>query len=247
MKILLVAGHGAGDPGANGGGYNERDVMRQLAREVKVLIPDAVDVYDATRDMFQDTNRGSGMSTTKYKEVIELHMDAAGDTTVSGGHVIIHKGFMPDALDKRLSDAIKNTVGIKGQFKTTGGFSYRNNLLNLNVAAQRGISYRLLELGFITNARDRGVVINSVDEFAIQLASAIVGKNIATTPIQPAKKEVKALKLNSTARKDIQKLVNFAVAKGLFTKKMTDAELEKASDDELLSKLTSYYARKEMQ
>ena len=92
-KILLVAGHGVNDPGAAGGGINERDTMRALAREIKTLIPDVVDVYDVTRDMFQDTNRGGGMSSTAYKEVIELHMDASKNTSVKGGHAIIYISY----------------------------------------------------------------------------------------------------------------------------------------------------------
>lgn len=182
--ILLVPGHGQGDPGAMDGGYNERDTMRQLADRVKALIPNLVDVYDKSLDMFQQTRVGGGMYTTNYKTIIELHMDAA-DPSASGGHIIIYKGYQPDGLDKRLANAIKERVG----WIRPNGFDGRDNLLNLNVAAQRGISYRLLELGFITNASDRDRIIIQMNETARALANAISGQ--ANKPTEPVKPVVK--------------------------------------------------------
>lgn len=66
-KILLVAGHGQGDPGASGGGFNEATTMRQLVSRIKQLIPDKVDCYDQTKDCY----RQNGLATTNYQNVIE--------------------------------------------------------------------------------------------------------------------------------------------------------------------------------
>lgn len=173
MKILLVAGHGQGDPGAQGGGFTERETMRQLVTKIKNLIPNVVDLYDMSLDCYQQ----NGLATTPYKEVIEFHMDGAGNTQARGGHVIIATGFNPDDLDNRLKDAIKKQIGIWMGRPT--GFSYRDDLQNLNVAKRRGISYRLLELGFITNIEDRTKAIGDMDTLAILLAEAISGKTIA--------------------------------------------------------------------
>lgn len=167
-KILIVAGHGQGDPGAMDGGYNERDTMRKLADKIKALIPDLVDVYDKSLDMYQQTVAGRGMWTTNYKIIIELHMDAA-NPSASGGHVIIKNGYAPNDLDKRLASAIKDRVGWSRQ----NGFDYRDNLYNLNTASTRGIDYRLLELGFITNANDRKRIIEEIDATALRLSEAI--------------------------------------------------------------------------
>ena len=248
-KILLVAGHGAGDPGAVGGGINERDTMRALAREIKALIPDVVDVYDTSRDMFQDTNRGGGMSSTSYKEVIELHMDASKNTSVKGGHAIIYISYQPDNLDKRLVKAIDECFGIVPYLRPSG-ISKRNNLLNLNVAAKRGISYRLLELGFITNADNRKAVTGEqLKVTARKLAEAIINRKIHTESQQKEPKitieEVMTMELNPTTRKEIQNLNNYAVDKGIFAKKMTDADLAKMSDEDLFNKVVTYYLRKE--
>lgn len=168
-KILLVAGHGQGDPGASGGGYNEAVTMRQLVSRIKQLIPDKVDSYDQTKDCYQQ----NGLASTTYQQVIEFHMDGAANPNACGGHVIIAAGFSPDSLDTRLKDVIKTTIGIWAG--TPNGFSMRNDLQNLNVAAQRGIAYRLLELGFITNGADRGKTIGNMESLAKLLAEAISG------------------------------------------------------------------------
>lgn len=168
-KILLVAGHGQGDPGASGGGYNEAVTMRQLVSRIKQLIPDKVDSYDQTKDCYQQ----NGLATTAYHNVIEFHMDGAANPNACGGHVIIAAGFSPDNLDTRLKDVIKNHIGI--WVGTPSGFSLRNDLQNLNVAAQRGIAYRLLELGFITNSGDRSKAIGNMETLAIALAAGISG------------------------------------------------------------------------
>ncbi|MFF5993482.1 N-acetylmuramoyl-L-alanine amidase [Lysinibacillus sp. KU-BSD001] len=205
-KTLIVGGHGAGDPGAVGGGHNERDAMRLLAKEIKALIPSYVDVYDTNLNMFRETNKGKGIYITPYQNIIELHMDASSKTSVRGGHVIIHKNFKPDALDLKLAKAIKERVG----WSRKDGFDYRNNLLNLNICAKKGISYRLLELGFISNAQDRASIITEVKETARVIAEAITGKSLdKSAPSKKEETEVVQL-LNETGRAEIRSLLKEA-------------------------------------
>ena len=183
------------------------------------------------------------MHTTSYKEVIELHMDSERTGTVRGGHVIIRTGFKPDALDKRLADAVKHLVGIKGQFLSAQGFSYRTNLLNLNIAARRGISYRLVEFGFISNAQDRKAMITEVANAAEHVASAITGK--AVTPQKPAPpKEVDEMTqlLPDTQQKDFKALLVKAYQDKVFTKDHSQ-KVDKMTRAEAVDLLISYTAR----
>ena len=48
MKILLIAGHGAGDPGASGCGYKEANLTRELVNLIapKLRKYATVDVYN---------------------------------------------------------------------------------------------------------------------------------------------------------------------------------------------------------
>ena len=240
-KILLVAGHGVNDPGAIGGGINERDTMRALAKEIKSLIPDVVDVYDVTRDMFKDTKGGGGMSSTAYKEVIELHMDASKNELVKGGHAIIYISYNPDDLDKRLVKTIDECFGIVPYLRPSG-FSKRNNLLNLNVAAKRGISYRLLELGFITNADNRKAVTGEqLKVTARKLAEAITNKKIEGTTSTVEGNEMNE-KLGKTQQDDMRKLLKTAYDKGIFEKDHS-SKVGVMTRGEALDLLISYTAR----
>lgn len=238
-KILLVAGHGAGDPGAVGGGINERDTMRALAREIKALIPDVVDIYDTSRDMFKDTKGGGGMSSTAYKEVIELHMDASKNELVRGGHAIIYISYNPDDLDKRLVKTIDECFGIV-PYLQPNGISKRNNLLNLNVAAKRGISYRLLELGFITNADNRKAVTGEqLKVTARKLAEAITNKKLTTTTVEG--KQMDKL-LDKTQQDDMRDLLQRAYDTKVFTVNHAP-KVDKMTRGEALDLLISYTAR----
>lgn len=132
--------------------------------------------------MFQQRS----MATTTYKNIIEFHMDGSTNTNARGGHVIIHRNFSPDALDNRLRNVIREHIGLWSGVASTNGFSYRNNLYNLNTAANWGISYRLLELGFITNSGDCQKTIGNMDSLARKLAEAIINRKLSGAPTQPA-------------------------------------------------------------
>ncbi|CDQ22560.1 peptidoglycan-binding protein [Halobacillus karajensis] len=173
-KHLIVLGHGKGpggvyDPGATGCGTSEDKFLnKEFLPVLKKYAPSNVAFY-TTKNMFayRDANKVAG-----YDSVTELHLDWANGA--SGGHVIIYKGYNPDNVDKSIRDAIKRYVGLR----MSGGISRRNNLYNLNVFAKRGITYRLIELGFINNAKDMSAIRRNIENYAIDILSAITGKKI---------------------------------------------------------------------
>ena len=61
MKILLIAGHGAGDPGASGCGYREANLTRELVNLIapKLRKYAIVDVYNENRSAFYDVQNGT--------------------------------------------------------------------------------------------------------------------------------------------------------------------------------------------
>lgn len=192
---LIIYGHGAGDPGAVGNGTNERDFNRKtLHPYIKKWADDSKDTFvffDTTgnKDMFQETSKGWGMysiSPKTYASVTEIHEDAAS-STATGGHTIVSSSLTADSKDLKLSLVIKNIVEWWGSVKNTKGISYRNNLLNLNVAAQRGINYRLMELGFITNKNDMDKIKANLDQYAKGIVEGITGEKLGGTTVAKAK------------------------------------------------------------
>ena len=103
-KLYIIAGHGAGDPGAVGGGYNEAERVRALASRIKALGGSSVEVLNTARNWYAD-NGISSLSLPSSACLLELHMDSASPSA-RGGHVIINQGFDPDAYDNALAKFI---------------------------------------------------------------------------------------------------------------------------------------------
>lgn len=159
-KLLVICGHGAGDCGAVGNGYKEADMVRTLGKKIKENGGNQVEIYDITRNAYRD-NYLSKVSPNAYSYVIELHMDS-GAQSAHGGHVIIKAGLSADKYDNALVTNV-----IKKYF--TGRSQYivgRDDLANPNRASARGINYRLIELGFITNAGDVNIFNSNVNNIA---------------------------------------------------------------------------------
>lgn len=163
--LYVIAGHGAGDPGAVGNGYTEAERVRALAGRLAALGGSNVTIGDTSKDWYQSKLINS-LNIPKDWCVLELHMDSA-EASAKGGHVIIKQGYSPDAYD----NALANFIGgfMPGRAKLIVG---RNNLANVNRAANRGINYRLLECGFITNAGDITTFNTKMDELARGILSA---------------------------------------------------------------------------
>lgn len=162
-KLFVICGHGAGDPGAGGYGYNEAERVRALATRMKALGGSDVEIGDTSRNWYAD----GGVNTLKVDcPVIELHMDSA-DGSARGGHVIISSKFSADQYDNALASFIGGMF--PGRSQT---IVQRSNLANINRAANRGINYRLLECCFISNRDDLNRFNNDMDTLARGILNA---------------------------------------------------------------------------
>jgi len=184
---LLIAGHGRRRNGTfDGGAYGymtmgEHVYMRDhLFPAMKKFLPDNTDVvFHTAYNVYSYGNLVSlANSYGSDTEVYEFHFDALTmGSSASGGHVIIYNGFVPDTTDLALRDVIKKMVGVRYSHKGYKGVSGRSNLANVNRAANGGINYRLLELGFGTNRTDSNVMLNQTEEYAKALVKAIFGSS----------------------------------------------------------------------
>ena len=69
-KLYIIPGHGHGDPGAVGGGQNEADSVRNLARRVKELAADPSDVelHDFSRNAYAQGDLNTLLSLIHISE-----------------------------------------------------------------------------------------------------------------------------------------------------------------------------------
>ena len=181
-KLYVIAGHGAGDPGACGNGYQEAERVRALASRMKALGGSNVEVLDTSRNWYAD-NGISKLSIPSDAFLVELHMDSA-TASARGGHVIIYGGYDADDYDKALAKFISGYF--PGRSTT---ISKRTDLANPNRAAQRGINYRLLETCFISNASDISKFNSNIDEVAKGILGAFGISVTTTTNTSTSKKD----------------------------------------------------------
>jgi hypothetical protein len=158
-KLFIIAGHGAGDSGATGGGQTEAENVRRLAAKIKELGGDQVEVLDTSRNWYADGGVNS-LQIPSDGMVLELHRDSSSGSA-RGAHVIIKSGYSADAFDNALAQGLASIF--PGRSSIIVG---RSDLANINRAAARGINYRLAEVGFIDNATDREIFDNNLDQIA---------------------------------------------------------------------------------
>lgn len=218
MSHLFIAGHGkqkdgSFDPGASG--YIKKGehkyVKEDLFPAMKKYVPKGEKVI-----FFSDhkvNSYGDLVALAKKynaKTVTEVHFDAHTlGSSARGGHVIVHSNFKPDKVDLALRDAIKKMVGVRYSYKGYEGISGRNNLYNVNVAAQNGVNYRLIELGFGTNKTDADIMVKKVDEYAKELIKAVTGSVASKSNTNTSTSSKKPSTSNKTSSKKYTSIVDY--------------------------------------
>lgn len=159
-KLFIIPGHGAGDCGACGNGYQEAERVRALAQRIKDFGGDDVVLSDFGLNSYRSNIIGKGLVPKGYK-ILELHMDSSENSSAKGGHVIINGKFKADEYDNALAMMISGMF--PGRSQTIVG---RTDLANVNRSASMGYNYRLMECGFISNAEDVQKFNSRMDELA---------------------------------------------------------------------------------
>lgn len=157
--IYVIAGHGAGDPGACANGFQEAERVRVLAQRIADFGGDKVKLHPFSKNAYAD-KAISSLGISKEWAIVELHMDSAAGSA-RGGHVIINSAYDADAYDKALAALMADMFPGRAQTIVK-----RGNLGNCNRAKARGYNYRLVENGFISNADDLATFNGNVDELA---------------------------------------------------------------------------------
>lgn len=199
-RLYVIAGHGAGDPGAGGwlGGrwYDEAERVRALAQRIKDKGGDYVALAPTDRNAYADSGL-LNWAIPDGHQVVELHMDSAG-VTAGGAHVIYKAGYAPDEYDAELARRL--SAMFPGRNSSLVG---RSDLKNVNQAALRGVPYRLAENGFISNPSDLAKFNEGIDALA-ELYLEVFG--IATVEDPPEAPEEAAPAEGAVA--DMQRLLN---------------------------------------
>lgn len=176
MKILLIAGHGNGDPGAVGNGYKESDLTREVALLSKVSLSRfegvTVDVADTSKNWYDYIcKKGNTYNFKPYDYVLEIHFNAGvGDTSgngkTTGTEIYVTTSENGVSVEENI---LSNIVSLG--FKNRG--VKRKNWALINHIKKQGVSAALLEVCFIDDKDDMKLYTVHVDDVAAAIANGI--------------------------------------------------------------------------
>ena len=195
MKILLIAGHGHGDPGAvakiGGTTYREENETRRM---VNLLLPRLekagieATAYNQDYNAFADHKTGSLLSRAKFENydyVLELHMNAfladPGNGKTKGVEIYVTTKEKGAAVEEAI---VRNIAAIG--FANRG--VKRKDFTVIAAAKKRGTSSALLELCFIDDYDDMSLYTKKRAKVADAIVAGIVeGFGLKAAPVKTEK------------------------------------------------------------
>lgn len=169
MRILLIPGHGDGDPGACGNGYKEAELVREMATAISLkLKPFAnVDVFDTNKNMYKYL-KSNTFNFAKYDYVFEIHLNAHNGKA-RGTEILVHPTEIATSVEKLILKNISEIGFINRGVKT------RSDLQNMAICKEKyGVSYALIEMCFIDNAEDMKLFTANKDRIAYAIANGMI-------------------------------------------------------------------------
>lgn len=175
MKILLIAGHGDGDPGAEAFWRKECD----LTREVVQLIHDElkpydieVCVFDKTKSAVHELKTGKYINFKPYKYVLEVHFNAfkvdKGNGKTTGTEIYVNNSEKEVSVENAILKNI-TSLGFRNR-----GIKYTDKLLVIKTVKSQGVSSALLEVCFMDDADDMKIYNSKKKQIAKAIANGIV-------------------------------------------------------------------------
>lgn len=187
LKILLIAGHGAGDPGACSNYGVEATETRRVVEMLKVQFGlydgVSVDVYPIERNAYADIGAGAlQVNFANYDYVLEVHFNSAANASATGVEIWV----TPVETGITVEQAIVNKVSSLG-YANRG--VKREDFRVIRTVKNRGVSAALIETCFISNQGDMdrynnnfAKVCNAIVEGVAEGYGLNKNNNIVITP-----------------------------------------------------------------
>lgn len=180
MNILLISGHGAGDPGAtattNGSLHREADETRRVTAALQKILKKYcnVSIYSTNRNAFEDYKKGVLASTAKfanYNYVLEIHFNAFQNGPLDGNTKGVECYVTSRESGTTVEQAICKNIAASGL--TNRGVK-RYNWSVINAAKNAGVSSALLEVCFIDDPDDMKIYTQKFQQIINGIAKGIV-------------------------------------------------------------------------
>lgn len=198
MKILLISGHGAGDPGAVSQFGKEADETIYMVEEIKKTLSAyaQVDLYPTERNAYKDAKAGKlAVNFGNYNYVLEVHFnsgaaDLKGNGRTTGTEIYVTTAEKTVGVETKIVQSIA-ALG----FKNRG--VKRTNFTVIYRAKAAGVSSALLEVCFIDDKDDMSAYAAKKTQIAAAVANAIatqfgLKKGSREVGNSPATQEIRA-------------------------------------------------------
>ncbi len=192
ISVLLISGHGQGDPGAYstcGSTYYQEDRLTRefaslIVKQLKKTAPDLpVTLYDQNYDCFQvlaGRKSGPNPNFKLYDYVLEIHFNATenvrkdpgGDGSCKGTSMYVNAYKKDTTLDQQIVAAVAEAGGLP-IWGGGSGIERSAGLLNARTAQSLGVPYGLLETAFIDDRDDMNAYAKQKKKMAKAAAAAI--------------------------------------------------------------------------
>ena len=242
MKILLISGHGAGDPGAcatiDGKYYREADLTVEVVDKLAPILREQygaeVVIYDKSRDAYQDYKAGR-LTLPAADYLLEIHFNACVRDLAGNGRTTGTEIYWPSrGKASGKENAILKHVCALGM-KNRGAQSMA--LAVINTAAGKGMPANLLEVCFIDDADDMRLYLKNKDAFAHAIADG-VAEACGLKKINTNKEETEMAKIYADIkdipyerwRKELQELLDLDCVNGGTPREKNATDLNLSED-----------------
>ena len=156
--LFVNSGHCNSDSGVVVGNYIERDIVKKIRDELKILLPDALYVPD-------ELNLRQSIDWVNEKVspddiAIDIHINANKDKTLRGTECYYFKN---KELAESLSKQVAESLGIPNRGAKPDTQTW---LGSLGWVRQLKCNSVVLECGYMTNTLDLNIIINNTDKIA---------------------------------------------------------------------------------
>lgn len=169
LKILLISGHGADDPGACSNYGIERDETRRVVNRLKQLLANymTVTVYPQDRNCYADVVNGTvQVNMSAFDYVFEVHFNS-GVPEAHGTEIWV----TPQEDSTKVEQGIVNKVAALG-FTNRGVKS--EQFAVISYAKRQGVSSALIETCFISNQSDMQTYNSKFEQVCQAMANGIL-------------------------------------------------------------------------
>ena len=153
LNILIIAGHGNGDPGACSTYGIEANETRKVANKLQQLLKPYMNIvmYPQNRNAYNDVYNGCfQVSLANIDYVFEAHFNSSDNATARGTEIYVTPMEIGTSVEQKIVNNLAS-IGFANRGVKSEDFAV------IHYCKNRGVSSALVETCFISNKSDMDI------------------------------------------------------------------------------------------